>query len=143
VQVTLPDGAVVLARGRLDIIPPDRPRDPDFALYLDDRWRDDPDVTWPNRILVWMGFGLEGDEEAELFAAIRDLHRRIDDGELVEVACYGGVGRTATVLACLAILAGVAPSEAVTWVRRNYHPESIEDAARQEMVTRFAQTLDR
>lgn len=45
-RVTLPDGTEILAQGRLDLVPSDRPREPDFALYLDGRWDDDPTVTW-------------------------------------------------------------------------------------------------
>ena len=38
-------------------------------------------------------------------------------GERVEVTCGGGTGRTGTVLACMAVLAGVAADDAVGWVR--------------------------
>jgi protein-tyrosine phosphatase len=137
VQVTLPDGTVVLAQGRLDLVPSDRPRLPDFALYLDERWRADAGVTWPHRMIEWADFGLPADE-AELHSAIVDLHRRAHAGELVEIACYGGVGRTGTVLACLASLAGVAPADAVRWVRDHYHPSAVETPEQAQLVARFA-----
>jgi hypothetical protein len=142
VEVTLPDGTVVLAHGRLDLVPSERPRAPDYALYLDERWDDDPEVTWPYRIIDWEDFGLPADE-AEVFAAITDLRRRAQAGELVEVACYGGVGRTGTVLGCLAVLAGVPPSGAVAWVRRQYHPWAVETTEQQQLIARFAETLKR
>jgi protein-tyrosine phosphatase len=44
----------------------------------------------------------------------------------VEVACRGGVGRTGTALAALAVLDGLSPGEAVRWVRREYHPRAVE-----------------
>lgn len=141
-EVTLPDGTVVLAHGRLDLVPSERPRAPDYALYLDERWDDDPEVTWPYRIIDWEDFGLPADE-AEVFAAITDLRRRAQAGELVEVACYGGVGRTGTVLGCLAVLAGVPPSGAVAWVRRQYHPWAVETTEQQQLIARFAETLKR
>jgi hypothetical protein len=72
-QVTLPDGTTVLAQGRSELVPSQRPREPDFAIYLDERWRDDPQVTWPCRIIGWEDFGLPADE-AEIFTAIVDLH---------------------------------------------------------------------
>jgi hypothetical protein len=75
VQVALPDGSLVLAQGRLELVPSQRPRKPDFALYLDERWQDDPQVVWPFRMIDWEDFGLPGDE-TELFTAIADLHRR-------------------------------------------------------------------
>ncbi|MFI5041101.1 MAG: protein-tyrosine phosphatase family protein [Acidimicrobiales bacterium] len=141
-QVTLPDGTAVLAQGWLDLVPSQRPRDPDFAIYLDERWRDDPHVTWPFRIIGWEDFGLPVDE-AEVFTAIVDLHQRAQTGELVEIGCYGGVGRTGTVLGCLAILAGVVPADAVAWVRNHYHPSAVETPEQERLVARFAQTLDR
>ena len=141
VQVTLPDGTVVLARGRLDVVPSERPREPDFALYLDPRWADDPQVTWPCRVIGWEDFGLPVDE-AETFTAVADLYRRARAGELVEVACYGGVGRTGAVLGCLTFLAGVAPSGAVAWVRDHYHPSAIETVEQEQLIARFAQSAE-
>jgi hypothetical protein len=140
VVVTLPDGTTVLAQGRLDLVPSERPRPPDFAIYLDARWRDDPDVAWPFRLIDWEDFGLPTDEAA-LFAAVVDLHVRAQSGELVEIACYGGVGRTGTVLGCLAVSAGVPALEAVTWVRNNYHAQAVETAEQEQLVARFARTL--
>jgi protein-tyrosine phosphatase len=140
VELRLPDDTVVLAQGRLNIVPVNRPRAPDFALYLDARWKTDPEVTWPHRVIAWEDFGLPVDE-ADTFAAIRDLFERARRGELVETACYGGVGRTGTVLACLAILAGLEPSEAVGWVRTNYHAQAIETDEQQKMIERFAASL--
>jgi hypothetical protein len=97
VRLTLPDGTVILAQGRLDLVPSQRPREPDFAIYLDERWRNDPQVTWPFRIIGWEDFGLPVDEP-EIFTAIVDLYRRARSGELVEVACHGGVGPTRSAL---------------------------------------------
>jgi Protein-tyrosine phosphatase len=140
VEVTLPDGTVVLARGRLGLVPEERPRPPDFAVYLDERWRHDPEVTWPCRFVGWPDFGLPADEE-QVFAAVLDVHRRARAGELVEVACYGGIGRTGTVLGCLTVLAGVPASEAVAWVRDNYHPSAVETPDQERLVARFARSL--
>jgi Protein-tyrosine phosphatase len=142
VEVTLPDGSVVLARGRLGLVPPGRPRPPDFAVYLDERWRHDPEVTWPFQLITWEDFGLPADER-EAFAAVVEVHRRARAGELVEVACYGGVGRTGTVLGCLTVLAGVPASEAVAWVRDHYHPSAVESGDQEELIARFARSLGR
>jgi hypothetical protein len=140
VQVTLPDGTVVLAQGRLDLVPSERPRQPDFAMYFDERWRADANVTWPYRIIDWADFGLPADEP-DVFAASVDLHRRARAGELVEIACYGGLGRTGTVLGCLTVLAGVGPSDAVRWVRDHYHPSAVETPDQEQLISRFAHAL--
>ena len=139
-EVRLSEGTVILAQGRLDLVPAERPRDPDFALYLDRRWDDDPAVTWPHRIIGWEDFGLPVDE-TDVFASIGDLYRRARTIELAEIACYGGVGRTGTVLGCLSILAGVAPSEAVAWVRSHYHPSAVETEEQRQLIARFAESL--
>jgi protein-tyrosine phosphatase len=47
-------------------------------------------------------------------------------GERVEVACGGGRGRTGTALACIAVLDGVPPDEAVAWVRARYDKHAVE-----------------
>ena len=139
-QVTLPDGTVVLAQGRMDMVPSERPRKPDFALYLDHQWEDDSQVTWLHRIIDWPDMGLPEDEP-DLFAAISDLYGRARAGELVEVACYGGIGRTGTVLACLNVLAGGPPGEAAAWVREEYHPLAIETPEQEQLIARFAGSL--
>jgi len=141
VQVTLPDGTLILAQGRLDLVPSERPRRPDFAMYLDDRWRDDTQVVWPFRTIDWPDFGFP-DDEAEVFTAIVDVYRRAQAGELVEIACYGEVGRTGTVLGCLSVMAGVAPSDAVSWVRDHYHPSAVETLDQERLVFRFSRMLD-
>jgi 2'-5' RNA ligase len=136
-KVTLPDGTLVLAHGRLDLVPCERPRTPDFALYLDERWSHDSDVTWPFNVIDWEDFGLPV-SEPDTFDAIADLYRRAHSGELVEVACYGGVGRTGTVLGCLTVLSGLPPSEAIAWVRSHYHSRAVETPEQERFISRFA-----
>ena len=138
--MTFPDGTSVLARGRLGLVPSERPRPPDFALYLDERWRRDREVTWPFQLIAWEDFGLPADE-SQVFAAVIDVHQRAQAGELVEIACYGGVGRTGTMLSCLAVLAGLPASEAVAWVRGHYHSSAVETSQQEQLVTRFARSV--
>jgi protein-tyrosine phosphatase len=42
------------------------------------------------------------------------------------VACGGGIGRTGTALAALAVLDGLTPREALRWVRAGYHRRAVE-----------------
>jgi protein-tyrosine phosphatase len=118
--VELPDGRRVRGTGLR------RPRRdapaPDFAVYLLDR---DPRVPdWPCRWVRWRDFRLP-DSTDQAMAALREAHTRAET-ERVEIACGGGVGRTGTALAVLAVLSGVAADDAVAWVRRNYHPRAVE-----------------
>jgi hypothetical protein len=122
---------VVLARGFSDPAP-DPP--PEFGLYLDERWRG---VTaWPSMIVEWPDFGVPANPEN----AGADIARAFDEarrGSRVEVACHGGIGRTGTVLACMAILAGVPPAGSVGWVREAYRSGAVETDAQIEFVTWF------
>jgi protein-tyrosine phosphatase len=136
-RVTFPDGTVVLAQGRLGLIPSVRSRKLDYAVYLDERWHSDPEVTWPYRVIDWPDFGLPNDER-ELFDVIVDVHDRAKRGELVEIACYGGLGRTGTFLSCLAVCAGVPRSDAVDCVREHYDRRAVETSQQREFIERFA-----
>lgn len=114
--VTLPSGARV--RGRR-LSAPASPAD--FALVL----AGGPVPAWPHRRIRWPDFWIPASPDDAL-DAIHDAHRRARAGERVEVACRGGIGRTGTALAALAILDGLTPVEAVSWVRGNYHHRAVE-----------------
>ena len=73
---------------------------------------------------------------SQLRAALEDLRRR-GRTERVEVACAGGRGRTGTALACLAVLDGVPPEDAVTYVRQHYRPRAVETPGQRRFVARF------
>lgn len=138
--VELPDGVTVHAQGLLGLVPPTQSPQPDYAVYLDERWASDPTVTWPYRLISWPDFGLP-DDVGELFAVIRDIHTRAQAGEVVQIACYGGLGRTGTVLSCLAVCAGLQSSEAVEWVRATYDRRAVETDAQIQLVESFANTV--
>ena len=62
-------------------------------------------------------FGLPEDAESAA-GMIEAAFIRARRGELVEVGCLGGIGRTGTVLACMAVLAGVSPRSRCLGARR-------------------------
>ena len=64
-------------------------------------------------------------------------------GDVVEVGCVGGLGRTGTVLACMAVLAGEPPDSAVDWVRREYKAAAVETSAQEQWVRWFADRTSR
>jgi hypothetical protein len=135
--IRLPDGALVRGRG-LSAPTPAGPT-PDFGLYLGSRrlWlRHRAVLAWPCSWVEWPDFGLPADRERAV-GHIHALHARALAGERVEVACGGGVGRTGTVLACLAVLAGVPAGEAVDWVRAHHHERAVETPWQRAWVSRF------
>lgn len=133
--IELPDGTWVRGRG-LRNPTPDGPT-PDFGLYLGSATlrRRNP-ITWPHEWIDWPDFLLPRDSGAAI-TQIRALHERALAGERVEVACGGGIGRTGTVIACLAIAAGTPSAEAVAWTRAHYHHRAVETPWQRRWVRRF------
>src|SRR6185295_7175704 len=108
--VAFPDGTRVRASSISERCVHDSERA--FGLYLDARW----EPSWPATVIDWKDFGLP--ENPELAAQeIAEAFGRAGRDGLVEVGCLGGCGRTGTVLACMAVLAGVPPAQSVAWVR--------------------------
>ncbi|SDI38151.1 hypothetical protein SAMN05421505_14722 [Sinosporangium album] len=129
--LALPSGRLIRGRGLRHPLP-EGPH-PTFALYL--LGRQPPPVSWEHRWLRWPDFWLPSDRPATA-AAFREAWTRAET-ERVEVACAGGRGRTGTALACLAILDGVPPREAVTYVRTHYSPHAVETPWQRRYITHF------
>jgi hypothetical protein len=130
--VTFPDGTSVLASGWLE-----RRRDtaaPDFGLYLDPAW----EPWWPAVLLDWPDFGVPADAVVA-DREIRAAFERARQGQRVEIACVGGHGRTGSVLACMAVLAGVPGAEAVEWVRSRYCRRAVQEPSQGYWVERWAE----
>jgi hypothetical protein len=130
--VRFPDGT----RVRASSISDRRVDDPEraYGLYLDPRW----EPSWPATLVDWEDFGLP--ENPQLAAQqIADAFGRAQQGGLVEIGCLGGSGRTGTVIACMAVLAGVPEAEAVAWVRAEYQPSAVETAEQEAWVRWFAE----
>lgn len=114
--VTFPSGRRVRGRRAGDTV-----SSADFTLLL----AGGAVPTWPHRRIRWPDFWIPIDR-ADALDALHEAHRRAGNLERVEVACRGGIGRTGTALAALAILDGLAPSQAVAWLRDNYHSRAVE-----------------
>ena len=128
----LPSGLLVRGRALRTPLPPGP--QPSFALYL--RGREPSPVDWESRWVRWPDFWLPTDPPG--FAhALRELLKRAET-ERVEVACGGGVGRTGTALACLAVLDGLPNGKAVDYVREHYSRRAVETPWQRRFVARFA-----
>ncbi len=129
--LALPSGRLVRGRGLRRPLPPGPA--PEFGVYL--LGDEPPPVAWESRWLRWPDFRLPADR-AQAGELLREAWRRAA-AERVEIACGGGRGRTGTALACLAVLDGVPPSEAVAYVRAGYHRGAVETPWQRRYVRRF------
>lgn len=135
-EVTFADGTTVVGARFLVDHPYEPDRAPDFGLYLDQRWA----PPWDHTHLRWVDFGVP--DATELRAALEDVLARARHGERVEVGCLGGHGRTGTALACLAVLTGTPPGEAVAWVRAVYCDRAVETDEQHAFVAAFQRRSD-
>jgi len=141
--IALPDGTLIRGRGRREPLPAGP--QPDFGLYLGkaasmrdkilrrQAWRPD----WPADWLDWPDFGTPRDDDAAALA-IQGAYLLARSGQRVEVACGGGTGRTGTVLACMAIIAGLPGEDALTWIRQNYRPRAVETPGQRRWIRWYA-----
>lgn len=128
----LPSGRLVRGRGLRHPLDPAAPA-PSYGLYLLGR-RPAP-VPWEFTWLRWPDFRLPADRPAACAALAETWERAAE--ERVEVACFGGRGRTGTALACLAVLDGVPAEEAVDFVRRHYDRRAVETPWQKRYVCGF------
>ena len=94
-------------------------------------------TPWDAEWIHWPDFGVPADDEAAARSIVAAFERA-RRGEAVEVACYGGKGRTGTILACMAVLAGVPSDQAIEWVRHDYSPKAVERDGQRRWVEWFA-----
>lgn len=127
--VVFPDGVTITAASFDTAEPYRRERPPDYGLYLDQQWQ----PPWDHDHLDWPDFGVPDDVGCVL-VALKAVQAHARAGQHVELGCVGGHGRTGTALACLAVLGGQSPQEAVPWVRANYCSQAIETPEQADFV---------
>jgi len=134
IELRLPCGARVRAAASYQR----REHDPErgFGLYLDPHWQ----PTWPAEEVAWENLGLPFDFE-DAARKIERAWQRARAGALVEVGCQAGLGRTGVALACMAILSGIEPRDAVAWVRANYAVRAVETRLQEWWVLWFGARL--
>ena len=119
-MVELPDGRRI--RGGSVRHPREGAQVPEFSVYLLGREPSSPVSEY--RWVRWPDFWLPASTD-EAVSVLRDAYER-SGSTRVEINCGSGIGRTGTALAFIATLGGVAPDEAVTWIRARYHPRAVE-----------------
>jgi hypothetical protein len=148
--IALPDGTSVRGRGRREPFPPGPL--PDFGLYLGHppgsrprgllRRRTPWQPDWPADWIHWPDFRTPRDPRSAA-EQISDAYALARAGRRVEIACTGGVGRTGTVIACMAVLAGHPADTAVAWTRSHYRPRAVETPGQRRWIAWFATQVRR
>jgi hypothetical protein len=133
----LPSGRLVRGRG-LRHGPPQGTA-PEHGVYL--LGKQPPATDWPADWIPWPDFRLPADRAVAVAVLTRAWERCAS--ARVEVACGGGRGRTGTALACLAVLDGVPPREAVAFVRAGYDRRAVETPWQRRYVRDFRPAASR
>jgi Protein-tyrosine phosphatase len=107
---------------------------PDVGLWLDESW------STHGEVIDWPDGGVPRDPQSAA-SRIREAFEAAKRGDRVEVGCVAGHGRTGTALACMAILAGVPPEDAIGWVRDTYCEKAVEPPYQEPWVLWFAGTV--
>ena len=127
----LPSGRLIRGRGLRNPLPPGQK--PEFGVYL--QGKEPAPVEWESKWVKWKDFWLPSDRAA-FVETLRELLKR-SETERVEIACSGGYGRTGTAMSCLVTLDGIPNSEALAYVRENYHKRAVETPWQKRFIDRF------
>jgi len=106
---------------------------PEFELFL--QGKQPPPMGWSSRSVRWPDWWMPADR-VDARDALLELWRRAES-ERVEVAGSVGQGRTGAAPACLAVLDGVAATNAVRFVRPHYSPRAVETPWQRRYVRQF------
>lgn len=130
---------------------------PDYGCYMD--------RGWMNSCSLWLTPNAPTDDEIELFDVPDipsmyidwpDMGRiplrlysqvivwcvsRIQESKKLEIACYGGHGRTGTVLAGLLVYYGLDGHEAIKRVRGDYCKSAIESKTQEDLIVEYSKQL--
>jgi protein-tyrosine phosphatase len=102
--------------------------------------RDPGPFDWDHHWVRWPDFRCPTSKD-DAIAALRTAYERAATAR-VEIACGGGVGRTGTALAALAVLAGIPPTQAVAWIRSNYQRRAVETPWQRRWILHLDETID-
>lgn len=78
-------------------------------------------------------------DEAALRAILAQMFEamRAAPDDAYHIGCKAGIGRTGTVMACLAIMAGAVEGDPVAWLRAAYYQGAIETPGQEAFVRGF------
>lgn len=129
--ITLPSRRRVRVRQLRSGVPPGQL--PEFGVYLSAV--EPRPHAWPS---VWVRWGRRGlPDHAVTETAILQAWWRCND-ERVEIACSGGTSRAGLAVACLAVLDGAPPVDAIRIVKDQYENWTAGTPMQRRFVNSFA-----
>ena len=150
-QVFALDGGInILASGYRDTLGKHFQTERDLGFYLDEDWanratgvlvtpgvdypRDDPT---PMVLFPWPDYGTPSQSLRAFGAAVAWLMDKLRQGIRIETGCYGGHGRTGTLLACLLVDQGHTARDAIERVHTTYCEWAIESNDQEHFVLEY------
>lgn len=127
--------------------------DVDVGVYLTDQWLAQTAVSpglsvpWAQGQLMTKGIYMDwpdmgGHKSLEHVVEVVDyMLEEIEKGVQFEIGCWGGHGRTGTLLACVLVRQGLPPPYAVRMVRESYCAKAIESSEQMEFIELFAKRV--
>lgn len=108
---------------------------PDLGIYAYSGWN----PASPAMFIPWQDYGLPTCSYTSAAKSIKLAFESAKAGEVVEVGCMGGHGRTGTILACMAILADpeLTGPEAVKLVQTAHCAKAVETSSQEWFVRWF------
>lgn len=108
---------------------------PDLGCYAYNGWN----PSSPAIFIPWQDYGLPTCTFTQAARSIKLAFEAAKEGDVVEMGCMGGHGRTGTILACMAILADptLTGPEAVTLIKTTYCSKAVETSSQEWFVRWF------
>lgn len=126
--------------------------EPTLGFYLDEWWIDGavasggimiPGMDKKRYVYVpWPDYSIPDGSVRTLAEQFRWLLHQVKTGELVEIGCIGGHGRTGSVAAALLVVQGVPAAEALARVRSTYCVEAVETNTQERLLYRLDEIVN-
>ena len=108
---------------------------PTLGIYLDEDWQG-VETGYPKHMVEWPDCGVI--EMPLLKSVVGSMRKALAAGEIIDVACLLGHGRTGTLLACLLVdIEELLPDAAILELRRRYCSYAVEYDIQRDLVCRF------
>ena len=138
-EVVFPDGTRIIASSQHTRTVKQAEEDvernawPSFGIYMASSWS----PRWLSFYINWTDHGLPLIPDSDVIWACEKALAWAREGEVIEIGCIGGHGRTGALMACMATMCGVPATEAAQWVWDNYCTEAIESASQEWYIIHF------